>query len=379
MVSVFYFCKNFLEMKKILALFILAVVGLGCSSNDNEEVNNTPTFDRSAILVNWADNIIIPSYENYTAKVTSLSEKATTFTQTPDEAGLAELRTAWLDAYVAYQYVALYDFGKASLLYLKLSANTYPTDVTGIEDNIASGSYNLGTQIQFSRQGFPAIDYLIYGTGTDNEIIASYSNQATADYLNAIIAQLKSIAEQVTNDWNGAYRDTYVNNNSTSVSSSVNITTNNFIKNFEKDVRSGKVGIPAGVFSNGVTYADKVEAYYKNDISKTLLTAGIKAQQDFFNGKAFNGTTTGASLKSALDVVNAVRDGQNLSTIINNQFGTINTAVSALNESFSNQITEDNNKMLTAYDAMQQNVVYLKLDMMQALNITIDYVDGDGD
>ena len=366
-------------MKKVLSLFILAIVGLGCSSNDNEEVNNTPSFDRSAILVNWADNIIIPSYENYTAKVTTLSEKAATFTQTPDETGLAELRTAWFDAYVAYQYVALYDFGKASLLYLKLSANTYPTDVAGIETNIASGSYNLGTQIQFSRQGFPAIDYLIYGTGTDSEIIASYSNQATADYLNAIVNQLKTIAEQVTNDWNGTYRDTYVNNNSTSVSSSINITTNNFIKNFEKDVRSGKVGIPAGIFSNGVTYTDKVEAYYKNDVSKTLLTAGIKAQQDFFNGKAFNGTTTGASLKSALDVVGAVRNGENLSAIINNQFGTINTAVSELNESFSDQITQDNNKMLAAYDAMQQNVVYLKLDMMQALNITIDYVDGDGD
>jgi len=35
--------------------------------------------------------------------------------------------------------------------------------------------------------------------------------------------------------------------------------------------------------------------------------------------------------------------------------------------------------MLAAYDALQQNVVYVKLDMMQALNITIDYVDGDGD
>ena len=35
--------------------------------------------------------------------------------------------------------------------------------------------------------------------------------------------------------------------------------------------------------------------------------------------------------------------------------------------------------MLAAYDAIQQNVVYLKLDMMQALNITVDYVDSDGD
>jgi hypothetical protein len=35
--------------------------------------------------------------------------------------------------------------------------------------------------------------------------------------------------------------------------------------------------------------------------------------------------------------------------------------------------------MILAYDALQQNVVYFKLDMMQALNITVDYIDSDGD
>jgi hypothetical protein len=30
-------------------------------------------------------------------------------------------------------------------------------------------------------------------------------------------------------------------------------------------------------------------------------------------------------------------------------------------------------------DALQQNVIYTKLDMMQALNITIDYIDSDGE
>jgi hypothetical protein len=34
--------------------------------------------------------------------------------------------------------------------------------------------------------------------------------------------------------------------------------------------------------------------------------------------------------------------------------------------------------MILAYDALQ-NVIYTKLDMMQALNITIDYIDSDGD
>ena len=35
--------------------------------------------------------------------------------------------------------------------------------------------------------------------------------------------------------------------------------------------------------------------------------------------------------------------------------------------------------MIAAYDALQQNVIYTKVDMMQALNVTIDYVDSDGD
>ena len=35
--------------------------------------------------------------------------------------------------------------------------------------------------------------------------------------------------------------------------------------------------------------------------------------------------------------------------------------------------------MILSFDELQKNVVYFKLDMMQALNITVDYVDADGD
>jgi predicted lipoprotein len=251
--------------------------------------------------------------------------------------------------------------------------------VNGIEANIASGTYNLNQQVQFSKQGFPAIDYLINGVGNDTETVTYYSNANAKAYLTAVVNQLKTIAQTVTNDWTGNYRNTYINNNGTSVTSSVNKTTNNFVKNLEKDIRSGKLGIPAGLFSNGVVYADKVEGYYKNNVSKQLLNAGIKAEQDFFNGKAFNSNATGASLKSALDAINAVREGNKLSDIINNQFTAVYTANNELNDSFSQQILTDNTKMVTAYNTLQQNVVYIKLDMMQALNITIDYVDGDGD
>ena len=68
-----------------------------------------------------------------------------------------------------------------------------------------------------------------------------------------------------------------------------------------------------------------------------------------------------------------------MSAIINDQFETIYSTNETLNDNFAQQVSSNNTKMLQSYDAMQQNVVYFKLDMMQALNITIDYVDGDGD
>jgi hypothetical protein len=274
--------------------------------------------------------------------------------------------------------------GKAEEINFNMASNTYPTNTVGIESNISSGTYNLSLLSQLDKQGFPALDYLINGLGiTDVSIIGFYTTNASAanykQYLTDVAGKLKTNIDAVVTDWNSGFRNSYVANNGTSVSSSVNKTTNLFVKNLEKDVRTGKIGIPAGIFSSGVKYPEKVEGYYKNDISKELLNISIKASQDFFNGKHFNSTTTGEGLKSYLDFLNATKNNQKLSDIINNQFTTIYTVNSNLNNSFSQQINTDNSKMIASYDALQQNVIYTKLDMMQALKITIDYVDGDGD
>jgi trehalose utilization protein len=52
------------------------------------------------------------------------------------QVNLQAVRTSWIDAYKAYQYVALYSFGKSQEIYLKESANTYPTNIAGIEANV---------------------------------------------------------------------------------------------------------------------------------------------------------------------------------------------------------------------------------------------------
>ena len=50
-----------------------------------------------------------------------------------------------------------------------------------------------------------------------------------------------------------------------------------------------------------------------------------------------------------------------------------------MNSSFVDQVETNNSLMLQTYDELQKNVILMKVDMLQALNINVDYVDADGD
>ncbi|WP_419212047.1 imelysin family protein [Maribacter sp. X9] len=367
-------------------VFALSIIVLftGCSSDSGDD-NSTvdPNYNKEAMLVSWADNIIIPAFTNYQLKVNSLNESTITFTQNPGTETLLDLRNKWLEAYKAYQHVGIFDMGKATDLKLLESSNTYPTDAGNIEANISSGAYNLSAQAQFASQGFPALDYMLYGVKeTDEDILALYTDGAKAAgykaYLTALSARLKLTADAVLEDWAGGYRATFIGLDN-AITGSLNQMANNFIKNLEKDIRAPKVGIPAGIFSNGTLFPDKVEGYYSNDISKELLLEATKASQNFFKGASFGTNGSGPGLNEFLDAMGAKSNGQSLSGIINGQYATIFSEINKLDNSFSQQISADNSLMVATYNAFQQNVVYLKVDMISALSLTIDYVDGDGD
>ncbi|RXR17235.1 iron-regulated protein A precursor [Flavobacterium amnicola] len=372
-------------MRKILFIFSVITLILSCSSNDSDNNNIIGNnYDKTALLKDWADNIIIPSYTNYQTKVQVLVTDVNAFTSTPNETNLQTVRNSWFEAYKAYQYVSLFNVGKSATINFKECTNIYPINTTGIESNISSGTYDFTLLSQYDRQGFPAVDYLINGLdASDANIVGFYTSNPNAtkykQYLTALANRLKTNADLIVADWNGGYRSTFISNNGNSITGSVSKTINNFVQCYEKDIRYAKVGIPAGLFSSGTLYPEKVEGYYKNNISKELLNTALQASQDFFNGKHFNSTATGKSLKSYLNFVNAVRDNQKLSDIVNAQYTTIYNTNNNLNNSFTTQVNSDNTKMIESYQAIQKNVVYFKLDMMQALNITIDYVDNDGD
>ncbi|TXD84250.1 imelysin family protein [Subsaximicrobium wynnwilliamsii] len=369
--------------KSLLAFFTLSLL-LGCSSSDEgDSGSQNDGFDRQVMLSNWADNIIIPAYQDLNADLMDLSAQKEAFVNSPNQANLETLRASWLSAYKTWQYLEMFTSGKAEETNYVFQMNVYPTNVDDIEANIASGNYDLSNPNNNDAVGFPALDYLLFGLAeTDAQILNAYTSNTKAEanktYLSDVVNQMQSLTATVLNDWTGTYRDAFVNSTGNTATSATNKMTNDFIFYYEKGLRANKIGIPAGVFS-AAPLSSKVEAFYNEEISKTLALEGLNAVQDFFNGKAYNSNATSGSFKAYLEYLNTINNGEDVSALINSQFNAARTKIESLDNNFVQQVETDNTQMTEAFDALQKVVVLLKIDMVQAMSIRLDYADSDGD
>ncbi len=367
-------------IKKFLPFIIVAGLFSACGGSDTP---NTPEkdddFDRGAMLTHLADNIIIPSFEAFESELSTLKTQATAFTDAPNATTLASVREAWLAAYKAWQHIEMFNIGKAEEVGFVNFFNIYPVTVADIESNINSGTYDLNSSNNHDAQGFPALDYLFYGVAdNDTAILEKYTTDAKATnykkYITDVIAQMSDLTATIVNDWKGTYRGQFVSASGNTASSSLNKLVNDFVFYYEKGLRANKFGIPAGNFSS-TPLPEKVEAFYNRTASKVLSLEALEAVQDFFNGNNFAGSGSGSSFKSYLSYLK--RD--DLVSLINTQLNTARNQINTLNDNFYQQINTDNTKMTQAYDELQKVVVYLKVDMLQAFDISVDYVDADGD
>lgn len=376
---------------KIIGLFFLIVLSVfACKKSKKDSTDDTSPdvsgFDRKALLTYTADEIIIPSYEKCIVKLDTMKKKSDVFTSNPTLTNLSDFRQSWVEAYTEWQKIELFDFGPAYNHALRSYINIYPANQSGISSNITNTSANMEVPNSYPTQGFPALDYLLNGVASnDNDIITYYTNTDGA----ARLAYVKKLTDLITSrvatvyaDWKtGGYRQEFIDRSGMDLSSSLPLLVNGYVLNYERYIRSGKFGLPAGAMTGGSPSPLLVEALYKKDISRTLATTAQAASIGLFNGKSVLTGTEGASLKTYLDAVKA-QDGNTggvLTSVINNQFNTTNTKLALLNENFNQEVQTNNQKMVDVFTEMQKTVRLLKVDMTSALSITITYVDNDGD
>ena len=99
-------------MKNKIFFFLLltSVFIFSCEKNQDEEPTGpVDNFDRQAMLINWADNIIIPAYTAFVEKTTELKSAGDAFVNDPTSTSYSDLVIKWEAAYLVFQDVSMFE------------------------------------------------------------------------------------------------------------------------------------------------------------------------------------------------------------------------------------------------------------------------------
>lgn len=279
-----------LKHKSFFSLSFL-IVGLLFFTSCIEEGggdNRSDNFNRTILLESIADRLIVPAYQELSTSIDVVVTANTNFQTTTDLANLNALRTAYENAYIAFQYAELYRLNPEITNRFHQRMNTFPTSVSTIMANMNASVYNLDTSTNDAAQGFPALDYLLFGIGSnDTEIINLYTGADSAkylSYLNTVVTRMNTITTNVLSQWNSSYRDTFVASNGNTSTSSTNRLANSYLYHFERYLRENKISTPASLRTGGSVAPEKIEAYYKGDLSRVLFSHSLQASKNLFLG-----------------------------------------------------------------------------------------------
>lgn len=373
-----------MKKKTILCFTALAITGIivlfSCSKSNSGATGPTGTNIDSA-LVNLGANIILPAFQNLSGAMVSLDASITAFTQSPDASSLANAQAAFKAAYLSWETCSEYGFGPASdQLLLTTTVNVFPADSTTIKSDISSGSYTIDGISNLKAQGFPAIDFLLFGAD-DATTLSRYTTDRTAanakKYLSAIVASIKTKAAAVTTAWSaggGNYLAVFTAGTGVNAGSSLSLLMNAFIQDYDIVLKSYKLGIPIGKYGATILpqAPNKVEAYYSG-ISLQLMIQQVKALQNIYLGG------TGYGIDDKVIASKAQVNGVPLNDAIIAEFTALLAKLSALQDPLSAAIVNNNAAVNDAYTEATKLVVLLKVDLSSAMAVKISFQDDDGD
>lgn len=375
--------KNSIYISALVLISALFIASCGSKGDDNP--TPTQSLDRKPMLENYANNYVVPAYADMIQQLTDLKSNVTTFTSTPDAANLAAARTSFRTAYKTWQKVDLVQFfgSPADNETLRDFVNIYPVTVSKVDNNISTGSYDLETFGNKDARGFAAVDYLLSGVaGNDADIVLKYTTDAAAanrkQYLLDVVQKMLDKVTTVSNAWT-SFQSNFVNSTSTDANSSISNIVNGYVLYYERYLRGGKVGLPVGAMT-GLAAPQLAEAYYTPNLSKELAIEALTATLNFYNGKSYNGTTTGESLHSYFTAIGTKDDnGVLISDLVASEMTEAITALNGLNTTIVDGVQNNRPQVLGIYEQIQDVVPLIKVDMVSAFSISITYTDNDGD
>lgn len=361
-------------------IIIIAALGLCLASCMESGGPQADTFDRTAMLTQLADNLIIPHYDSAANVSIRLATNCESILADGEvsSADVEALRGEFVDLALRWQRIVTYNFGPAEGDFGTLAedAATFPCDTAEVWRRIAAGD-TLLRDFRRDTRGLATIDYLLFRRDAA-EIARDLSDVSAGNmrtYLRRVVNRLRDELTSAASAWTKSYRRIFIDRSGTDAGSSVSILLNELNKSFEL-LKNYKLGLPLGLRA-GQTMAEptKIELYYSG-ASYELLGLHYNSIKEIWSGRLSNGTQIPSFRSYLLTVVN----GPRLVEETEAQFARIDAAYGLVSQSTMSELIRSNPQTLVAlHTEMQKLTRFIKSEMSSLLGISITYSSGDGD
>ena len=352
---------------------------VGCDPDEGSDVTE---FDRAAYLAQTADDLILPSYQEFSDDANNLFE---TFSSLESGLVLPEdvniLRDQLRDASTSWQQAQLFDFGPATTRALLVTTNTFPTDTNEIASDCLQETWTGGLPATLNSSGLPALDWLLFrGDAAAVAALFNDTQNGVLGHATRLSEFMRDESQAVLEGWNNGYRDEFVASTGTEAGSSMGELLNAFNRVFEGNIRKQKLGLPNGIMTFSQTpQPSLVEAPYASVWSVDLLAEGLRSCAHVYFGDDSNGSTQNLGLDDYLKSLGNVEFGEGLHEDISAQLTSAQTAVMSLEDPLADYVVNQQAASFEVYAELQALVVLWKVDMMSSLGVLITYQDNDGD
>lgn len=155
------------------------------------------------IVTNFADNVIIPTYQELLEQANTLSQLVDTFVSNPNQANLQAARQAWIEARYPWEQSEAFAFGPADSLGYDGDLDDWPVnevDVQGVLSSKEQMTLESIADLQTTQKGFHTIEFLLFGSDNDKQVEDFSASELL--YLQLLATSFQNTSQELLKSWN---------------------------------------------------------------------------------------------------------------------------------------------------------------------------------
>jgi predicted lipoprotein len=339
----------------------------------------TPTDLRRKVLRSWGEDLLLPLYAQFDARLGELAVRIEALCSTPTEETLALAREGWWNARAPWKQAEVFAFGPFSEEPLRLGPKIdfWPARPENADEVLAGSDPITAETFGAASKGLPIVEYLLYAPSGDvAEAFAPGSRRCA--YLASLVVDLRARTKELSDAWSpagGNFLGELVEAGNTSkLYETLPLALGEIVNRMAytaENIRGDKLGKPLGTTSGGSPQPELAESRW----------SGRSLQDIADNLTGIESVYFGAPGEDALGLVDYLhwRDRFDLDARMRSELADSRRAIDLVRQPLTVAITTSPARVQAVSDALGELQRLVQVDVIGALSLTVGFNDNDGD